>query len=99
MFAPDGEPWNVSIPLERLIIIQHQPEWNRRGKTKPRAALPPRLITGLPKDRIMRQDQLIAGAGQRLPESEFAEALADGINGAVVDVGVAIVRLDPIDCP
>ncbi len=35
----------------------------------------------------MRQDQLIAGAVQRLPESEFAEALADGINGAVVDVG------------
>ena len=46
LFAPDGESWNISIPLERRIIIEHQPEWNRRGKTKPTAGLPPHKIIG-----------------------------------------------------
>ncbi|WP_404305908.1 hypothetical protein [Neorhodopirellula lusitana] len=33
--APDGERWNINMALEQRIIMEHQPEWNKRGRTKP----------------------------------------------------------------
>jgi hypothetical protein len=44
LVAPDGEAWNMSMALEQRIIMEHQPEWNKRGRTKPTTGLLPREI-------------------------------------------------------
>jgi hypothetical protein len=46
LVTPDGEQWNMSIALERRIIMEHQPEWNKRGRIKPTTGLLPRKIIG-----------------------------------------------------
>lgn len=33
--ASDGERWNNNLALERRIITELQPEWNKRGRAKP----------------------------------------------------------------
>lgn len=37
--ASDGEEWNISMELERKLIIEYQPEWNVRGKITPTTGL------------------------------------------------------------
>jgi hypothetical protein len=44
LVAPDGECWNISVAIEQRIIVEHQPEWNRRGKNKRANGLLPRKI-------------------------------------------------------
>jgi hypothetical protein len=46
LFAPDGSRLNISAALERRIISEHQPEWNKRGRMKPTAGLALREIIG-----------------------------------------------------
>ncbi|EMI47365.1 hypothetical protein [Rhodopirellula sp. SWK7] len=43
--APDGERWNINMALEQRIIMEHQPEWNKRGRIKPTTGLPFHEIT------------------------------------------------------
>jgi hypothetical protein len=44
--APDGEIWNVSMELERKLIVSYQPEWNARGKAIQTTGVPLTEIVG-----------------------------------------------------
>lgn len=33
--APNGERWNINMALERRIILEQKPKWNKRGKVMP----------------------------------------------------------------
>ncbi|MGV3483706.1 MAG: hypothetical protein ACO1RT_04740 [Planctomycetaceae bacterium] len=48
--ASDGEVWNINMELERKLIVNHQPDWNIRGKMTPTTGVPLFDILGRPSE-------------------------------------------------